>query len=90
MNKITNMYSNAGYKLKDQIITETEQGIYFSSYGTVIAFKPFSGRIQLSSAYMASTVTGKYRNKFLGEKLPATKYKLETGEYILVDKILIK
>jgi len=64
----------------------TEEGVYFQSYGTVIAFRPVRGRVQLDSSYWDySRTTGKYRNQFLGEGIADTRKKIESGEYTLVN-----
>jgi len=64
--KVENMTSNAGNKVPNQFIITTPEGRYFQSYQSIIAFKPYNGKIQLDSyAWDYSNTTGKYRRSFL-------------------------
>ena len=45
--KVQNMESSKGNKIANQFEIYTDKGIYFQSYSTIIAFKPFDGKIQL-------------------------------------------
>ena len=97
--KVKNMLSNNARKVPNQFIIETEDGEYFQSYDSVIAYKPtpkYRGHgviryeaynpVQLDKYYWDySTTTGKYRNQFLGETIKETRAKIKSGEYILVD-----
>ena len=70
----------------NQYIINTDNGIYFKSYNSIIVFKPRSGKIQLDiNDWDYSKTTGKYRNKFLNEKKIETERKIKSGEYELVD-----
>lgn len=72
--------------VKNQFILETEKGLYFQSYESIIAFKPLAGPIQLDSKYWDySVTTGKYRNQFLNETKKETEQKINSGVYLLVD-----
>ena len=73
--------------VKNQFTITTNEGVYFQSYGSVIAFKPFGdGKVQLDSKYWDySITTGKYRNQFLGEDKKATERKIASGEYQLTN-----
>ena len=52
----------------------------------MIAFKPYSGKIQLDEYYWDySHTTGKYRNQFLGENKAETEANIKSGEYKLVN-----
>ena len=84
--KVENMTSSSGNKVANQFIIHADNGCYFQSYETVIAFKPFGvKRIQLDrAAWDYSVTTGKYRNIFLGEKKKDTERKIASGEYELV------
>jgi len=82
--KVENMRSpRTGNGVANQFIVRTDKGTYFQSYCTVIAFKPYSGKIQLDPNYDCSVTTGKYRNEFLGEGIADTRNKIKSGEYII-------
>jgi hypothetical protein len=83
MQKVTvrNMRGRTGQSVPNQFIINTNDGEYFQSYQTIIAFKPYGGKIQLAPDYDYSVTTGKYRNQFLGESIAVTRHKIETGEY---------
>lgn len=71
----------------NQFIIETEEGTYFQSYQTVIAFKPRNGgQITLdTNSWDYSRTTGKYRNAFLGENTAETRKKIASGQYTVAD-----
>jgi len=84
--KVENMQSSNGNDVPNQFKIFTDEGVYFQSYATVIAFKPFKGKIQLDvNAWDYSVTTGKYRNQFLRETKEETRKKIENGTYELVD-----
>lgn len=85
-NKVSQFKGTNG-AVKNQFEIRTNEGVYFQSYNSVIAFIPSGkGKTQLDSKYWDySTTTGKYRNKFLGEDKKATEKKIETGEYELTN-----
>ena len=84
--KLQNMLSSSGNKVANQFEIFTDDGVYFQSYQTMIAFKPYGGKTQLDrDAWDYSTTTGKYRNIFLHEKKTETEAKIKSGEYILTD-----
>ena len=64
----------------------TDEGVYFQSYNSIIAFRPYGGKMQLDrSKWDYSVTTGKYRNQFLGEDKKTTEKKIASGEYELTD-----
>lgn len=86
--KIENMVSSRGNRIPNQFLIQTDDGIYFQSYQTIIAFNPIDRYepTQLDRDKWAySVTTGKYRNMFLGENKAATERKIASGEYVLVD-----
>ena len=84
--KVQNMIGRTGREVANQFEIFTDKGKYFQSYSTVIAFKPFTGKIQLDEdSWDYSVTTSKYRNKFLRETKPETEAKIKSGEYILTD-----
>lgn len=89
--KVENMTNSRGNKVANQFVVEGEhygqEGLFFQSYNSVIAFKPSNGSsITLDrSTWDYSVTTGKYRNLFLGEDKKATQTKINSGEYILTD-----
>ena len=84
--KVQNMKSSKGNTIANQFEIYTETGVYFQSYNSVIAFKPFNGPVQLDhGTWDYSRTTGKYRNLFLGETKKETQAKIGNGTYILTD-----
>ena len=79
---VENMKGNAGKPVKNQFIIETNEGIFFQSYRTIIAAK-INGRIILDPQWEYSTTTGKYRNIFLGESKRETEVKIKSGIYTI-------
>ena len=83
--KVENMTSPNGNKVANQFIITDNGDEYFQSYRSIIA-KRSKGKIYLDNYYWDySTTTGKYRNKFLGERIADTRKKIDSGEYILTD-----
>ena len=71
---------------KNQLIIWTDEGKYFQSYNTVIAFRDLNGRITLDADnWDYSVTTGKYRNQFLDENKAATEKKIKSGIYKLAN-----
>jgi hypothetical protein len=84
--KVENMTSKNGNKVLNQFIIQTDKGLYFQSYNSIIAFKPLNGKIQLDkNLWDCSVTTGKYRNLFLNETKKETEQKIKDGHYILTD-----
>ncbi len=84
--KVYNMGTPNGNTAPNQFLIQTQNGIHFQSYRSVIAFRPRRGKIQLDKNYWDySATTGKYRNIFLGEGITETRKKIKSGEYKLVD-----
>lgn len=83
---VQNMQSSRGNDIPNQFEIFTQEGKYFKSYQSMIAFKPFKGKIVLDvNKWDYSVTTGKYRNIFLGETKKETEKKIKSGEYILAD-----
>jgi len=94
MRLVENMQNNKGRSVPNQFLIvgtyNGQEGLYFQSYKSLIAFKPsFPGNganITLDrGTWDYSTTTGKYRNRFLVEDKKATQKKIASGEYILAD-----
>ena len=85
--KVKNMTSNAGNEVPNQFVITTPEGRYFQSYRSIIAFKPYHGKIQLDEdTWDYSNTTSKYRRLFLnGEGINETRAKIESGEYKLTN-----
>jgi len=81
------MTSNAGNDVPNQFVITTPDGRYFQSYRSIIAFKPYHGKIQLDEdTWDYSNTTSKYRRLFLnGEGINETRAKIESGEYKLTN-----
>ena len=84
--KVENAQSNAGNDIPNQFRIWADDGVYFQSYKTIIAYKDLSGKITLDSdKWDYSRTTGKYRNKFLNEGIADTRKKIASGEYKLAN-----
>lgn len=85
--KVENMSSSRGREVPNQFIITTDDGRFFQSYKSIIAYRPYrSGKTILDEKYWDySTTTGKYRNEFLGEGIADTRKKIASGEYLLAD-----
>ena len=85
--KVSNMTGNSGNEVPNQFLIQTDKGVYFQSYNSIIAFKPYGdNKTQLDETYWDySRTTGKYRNQFLGEGIAETRIKIKTGEYELIN-----
>jgi len=82
--KVANMTSNKGNKIANQFVIDTEKGIYFQSYKSIIAFCNNEGKVTLDEKFWDySTTTGKYRNQFLNEGIAETRKKIKSGIYVL-------
>jgi hypothetical protein len=84
---VEQMEGRNGRSVPNQFMIRTDEGVYFQSYASVIAFKPFGpGKITLDAAkWDYSRTTGKYRNDFLDETKAETEKKIKNGTYILAD-----
>lgn len=92
MIKVLSMTSpSSGKNVANQFIIRTNEGEYFQSYTSIIAFKPYpkdlaevDDRIVLDEYFWNySRTTSKYRNEFLGESTNDTKKKIKNGIYRL-------
>lgn len=85
MVKVKNMQSKNGNDVPNQFIIETEQGVYFQSYNSIIALNT-GNVVYLDKNYWDySRTTSKYRSLFLNETTQETRRKIENGMYILTD-----
>lgn len=79
------MTSRNGNDIPNQFIIRTDEGTYFQSYRSIIAFKS-NGEVTLDrNKWDYSVTTGKYRNQFLGETKKETQAKIDSGVYKLTD-----
>ena len=84
--KVRNMISGKGNLVDNQYIIITNEGVYFQSYSTIIAFQDNAGKVFLdSNKWDYSKTTGKYRNEFLNETKKETLKKIESKEYTLIN-----
>jgi len=80
------MRSPRGNQVPNQFIIWTDEGKYFQSYKTIIAFIDNSNNVFLDEdSWDYSRTTGKYRNIFLGENKTQTEHLIKTGEYELTE-----
>lgn len=86
--KVEQMTSpRTGAPVSNQFLIHTKEGVYFQSYNSIIAFRPYDNRpTQLDSYFWDySKTTSKYRNEFLGESTAETRAKIESKEYIFTN-----
>ena len=84
--KVENMESSRGNPVLNQFRIWTDDGVYFQSYASIIAYRRQDGQITLDeNKWDYSTTTGKYRNQFLGEGIKETRKKIASGEYTLAN-----
>lgn len=95
--KVENMESSRGNTVPNQFIITTDEGRYFQSYQSIIAFIPNTNAYDETcekanlktvldvNKWDYSKTTGKYRNEFLGESKKETEAKIKSGEYKLAD-----
>lgn len=87
--KVESMDSpKTGRPVANQYIIRTNEGRYFQSYQTIIAFIPSTygeKTILDEGSWDYSRTTSKYRNEFLRETTAETRRKIVTGEYLLAD-----
>ena len=80
----------SGKAVANQFKIHTEEGVYFQSYQSIIAFVPAvsdgSKKTQLDEHFWDySVTTSKYRNQFLGLSSKEIKAKIDSGEFELVN-----
>lgn len=97
--KVLNMNSpRTNHAVANQFLIYTQDGVYFQSYQTVIAFMPsafYMNNHKDEFKYMKvfldknswdySRTTGKYRNIFLNDTKKGIQTKIKSGYYELVD-----
>ena len=67
--KVRNMKSPAGNMVPNQFVVTTDEGEYFQSYQTVVAWRGNDGSIKIDRwGYQYSPTTSKYMNRFFGFK----------------------
>lgn len=82
-----NMLSKHGNSVPNQFIIYTDEGRYFKSYSSIIAFIPNGDKPTILDVnkWDYSVTTGKYRNDFLREYKRDTQRKIDNGTYKLED-----
>ena len=74
----------SGNPVANQFTIQTEEGVYFQSYWTIIAFRANDGQMTLDEdSWNYSRTTSKYRNEFTGYNTQETRNKIKNGEYKL-------
>lgn len=83
---LAKMLDAKGNPNKNQLLLNSKEGVYFQSYNTIIAFKGFSGEVELDYKYFNfSRTTIIYCNKFLNEKSGDILKKVQNGTYKLIN-----
>jgi len=88
LKKIENLTSSRGKKIVNQFIITNEEGQFFQSYESIIAFKPNDPMepILLDCKYWNfSSTTSKYRNQFLKCESKDIKKMTKDGDIIFVN-----
>lgn len=85
--KVSNMTGRSGREIPNQFIIIGDNGEYFQSYQSIIAYKEWgTGTITLDiKDWNYSRTTSKYRCIFLNESTKETQAKIDSGEYKLAD-----
>ena len=84
--KVSAMYSHNGNAVPNQLTIRTNEGVFFQSYDSIIAFQGHDGKVLLDEKYWNySVTTNRYRNMFLGENKAETQRKIDSGVYKLVN-----
>ena len=84
--KIKSMISSRGNEVPNQFKIETNEGVFFQSYESIVAVIRLNGEIELDKKYWDwSVTTSKYRNSFLDMKTKDIKKAISTGEIVLKD-----
>ena len=84
--RVENMQGRNGNDVPNQFKIWTDEGLYFQSYNSTIAFIPLEGPTVLDrKKWDYSRTTGKYRNLFLRETKKETEQKIKAGGYVLAD-----
>lgn len=74
------------FHVKNQFVIEADEGTFFQSYDSTIAFVDNERKIYLDKEYWNySVTTSKYRNKFLGLTTAETKKMIADGAIKMVD-----
>ena len=83
--KVSNLTSNNGNKIANQLEIIDGDNRFFQSYDSMIV-KISNGKVYLDeNKWNYSNTTSKYRNQFLNETTKQTQEKIDSGEYILMD-----
>lgn len=88
MTRVESMVSkSSGKAVPNQFVIYTDEGRYFQSYDSVIAFKENgTGKIILDEVYYNwSKTTVKYRNIFLGMTSKEVERDIKTGYFAFAD-----
>lgn len=86
--KVRNMRSTrTNCKVANQFIIDTNEGQYFQSYETIIAYYENKTGIYYldEDSWNYSRTTSKYRSIFLNEDTKTTKERIENGTHKLVN-----
>mgnify|MGYP000943454427 CR=1 FL=1 len=84
--KVTNLQSNKGNAIPNQFQINTQEGIFFQSYSSIIVKIDNKGQIFLDEYFWNySKTTSKYRSIFLDETTKETQAKIDAGIYTLTN-----
>ena len=84
--KVRQMTTRGVNPAPNQFLLYTNDGTYFQSYNSTIAFRDYNGKIQLDEkTWDYSKTTAEYRRDFLNEGVDLTRDKILSGEYQLTN-----
>lgn len=78
---VSNFINPQGNTVKNQFLIQTEKGLFFQSYETVIAFKDLAGNVTLNDQYEYSNTTSKYLGYFLKSNMKDIRKAVAAGTY---------
>lgn len=80
------MENDKGRAIPNQFVIVTDNGIYFQSHKSIIAWIDNNGKTTLDrNTWDYSQTTGRYRNQFLKEDKLSTQAKIDAGIYLLAN-----
>lgn len=84
--KVEEFKTATGNVVQNQYLIHTNEGIYFQSYNSTIAFMDTNRVVYLDAEkWNYSKTTGKYRSVFLNESIAETRAKISLGEHIITN-----
>ena len=84
--KCKQFISDKGNSIANQFLIYANDGVYFQSYNSIIAWQDHNNNIFLDEYYWDySKTTAKYRNQFLCTNTKNTQMNIDNGNYKLIN-----